>query len=66
MNSKVYKAFVTYFTIMERKEEILDVATLSSKFQITITKPVRNSLNLKAGDRVVFIKRGDEIILRKA
>jgi len=48
------------------EESILDVATLSSKFQVTITKPIREKLKLKAGDRVVFIEKDGEIVIRKA
>jgi|Deesub1362B_J571_1020462.scaffolds.fasta_scaffold00060_105 AbrB family looped-hinge helix DNA binding protein len=51
---------------MNKKEEILGVATLSVKHQITITKPIRKILGLNPGDRVVFIRKDNEIILRKA
>ena len=33
-------------------------ATLTSKGQVTIPKPVRDSLRLRTGDRVAFILRG--------
>lgn len=48
------------------EERILDVATLSSKFQVTLTKPVREKLGLQAGDRVVFVEKDGEIVIRKA
>jgi len=64
MKSKVFKVFATIFTMGE--ETILDVATLSSKFQVTVTKPIRKILGLKAGDRIVFIKKNGEIVIRKA
>ena len=44
----------------------MDVATLSSKFKVTVTKPIRKILGLKAGDRIVFIKKNGEIVIRKA
>lgn len=44
----------------------MDVATLSSKFQVTITKPIREKMGLKAGDRIVFIEKDREIVIRKA
>ena len=42
------------------------LATLSSKFQVTITKPIIEKLKLKAGDRIVFIKKNGEIVIIKA
>ena len=51
---------------MGEKEEILDVATVSSKYQVTLTKPIREILGLKAGDRIVFVKKNNEVIIRKA
>ena len=40
-------------------------ATVTSKGQITIPKAVRNSLSLRAGDRVVFVVNGDvDAVLR--
>ena len=37
----------------------MDVAKLSSKGQLTIPQDVRNKLNLKQGDKVVFIEEAD-------
>ena len=47
-------------------EKILGTAKVTSKGQVTIPKDVRDILNLKAGDLVVFIKKNDEIIIRRA
>ncbi len=40
-------------------------ATLTSKGQLTIPKAVRESLHLRAGDRVAFIVHGDAEALMK-
>jgi AbrB family looped-hinge helix DNA binding protein len=41
------------------KEVAMVTATLTSKGQLTLPKAVRDSLNLHAGDRVMFVVRGD-------
>jgi AbrB family looped-hinge helix DNA binding protein len=42
------------------------VSPVSGKGQITIPKEIRDTLKLKKGDRVVFLDRDNQIILRKA
>ena len=37
----------------------MSVATLTSKGQVTIPKPVREALRLQAGDRVEFVALGN-------
>ena len=39
-------------------------AKITSKGQITLPKPIRNSLNVEAGDRVVFLEINGEIVVR--
>lgn len=46
--------------------EILGVAKVSGKFLITLPKEVREHLGVKEGDRVVFIKKDSEVIIRNA
>jgi AbrB family looped-hinge helix DNA binding protein len=36
---------------------------LSSKSQIVIPREIRDTLHLKAGDRLLIVKRGDTVIL---
>jgi AbrB family looped-hinge helix DNA binding protein len=50
----------------QNREEILDISPVSSKGQLVVPSRVRNAFNIKTGDRIAFIKRGDELILRKA
>ncbi|HYB04304.1 MAG TPA: AbrB/MazE/SpoVT family DNA-binding domain-containing protein [Nitrososphaerales archaeon] len=42
------------------------VSSISEKGQVTIPKEIRDALQLKAGDKVVFIERANEILVRKA
>jgi len=42
------------------------LAKVSSKFQVTIPKEVRERLGLKEGDYVAFIIRDDEVVIKKA
>ena len=36
---------------------------LSSKNQIVVPREIRNALRVRAGDRLVIVKRGDTVIL---
>jgi len=40
-----------------------DMATLSSKFQISIPKAVRSARKWKAGQRFAFVPKGDGLLL---
>jgi AbrB family looped-hinge helix DNA binding protein len=46
--------------------EVLDVAPVSEKGQVTIPKEVRLTLGLKPGDRLAFVNTGSDIVLKKA
>lgn len=39
-------------------------STVGRRGQITVPHAIRHALSLQAGDRVAFIRRGDEIILQ--
>lgn len=43
-----------------------NVATVTSKGQVTIPLAVRNRLGLKEGDRLEFVNAGGEIVVRPA
>jgi AbrB family looped-hinge helix DNA binding protein len=38
---------------------------LSSKFQVTVPRDIRSLLGLKAGDLLVFVVKGDEVLLKR-
>ncbi|MFA5867116.1 MAG: AbrB/MazE/SpoVT family DNA-binding domain-containing protein [Actinomycetota bacterium] len=40
------------------------VATISSKRQITVPKKLWEDLKVKTGDKLIFTKRGDEIVVK--
>ena len=43
----------------------LSVSSVTSKGQVTIPKEIRDSLGITKGDRVLFLKEGDVVIIRK-
>jgi AbrB family looped-hinge helix DNA binding protein len=46
--------------------EVVDVAPVGEKGQVTIPKQVRNLLEVKPGDRIVFVSKDSEIVVRKS
>jgi len=44
---------------------MIDVTRISSKGQVVIPKPIRDSLDLMEGDRLIAYARGDLIILKR-
>ena len=44
---------------------MIDVTRISSKGQVVIPKPIRESLKLREGDRLIAYARGDLIILKR-
>jgi AbrB family looped-hinge helix DNA binding protein len=39
-------------------------STITRKGQITIPKEIRDRLGVKRGEKVIFVSRGDEIVLK--
>jgi AbrB family looped-hinge helix DNA binding protein len=39
-------------------------ASLSSKGQVTIPKPIRDLLKVRTGDRLDFVVEGDRVVMR--
>ena len=42
----------------------MNITSITQKGQITIPKRIRQKLNLQPKDQLVFVQRGDEIILK--
>ena len=42
------------------------ISRITTKGQVTIPKSLRNKMNLKAGDQVLFIDKGDDVVLKSA
>ena len=39
-------------------------STITQKGQVTIPKKIRDELNMKTNDQVIFVRRGNSIILK--
>ena len=50
----------------EQKEEILGISKITSKGQITVPQDVREAFGFEVGERLVFLRRGDQLIVRKS
>lgn len=46
--------------------EVVDTAPVGGKGQVTIPRQVRNLLEVKPGDRIVFVSRDKEIVMKKS
>jgi AbrB family looped-hinge helix DNA binding protein len=46
--------------------EVVDIAPVGEKGQVTIPREVRNLLEVKPGDRIVFLSKDREIVMRKS
>jgi len=42
----------------------MPTSTLTRKGQVTIPKAIRDCLGIQEGERVLFVLRGDEVVLR--
>ena len=51
---------------MKEEGKTLGVAKISTKAQVTIPEGAREAFALKIGDYLAFIKKGNELIVRKA
>jgi AbrB family looped-hinge helix DNA binding protein len=39
------------------------IATMTSKHQLTVPKELREDFKLKPGDKLIFTKRGDDVVV---
>ncbi|MEK6873581.1 MAG: nucleotidyltransferase domain-containing protein [Nanoarchaeota archaeon] len=46
-------------------ERTIEIGTVSSRGQIAIPVDVRNKLNLKEGEKILFVLEGDTLIIKK-
>lgn len=44
----------------------MELARVTSKRQITIPKEIRQILKVKEGSKILFFKKGDEIVIKNA
>lgn len=44
----------------------MELAKVTSKGQITIPIAIRNALGIREGDKILFMKEGDKVILTNA
>jgi len=61
----IYKFFQVGKKSRMSSEKMIDIVVVTRKFQITLTKDVRKKLKIKEGDKIVFIEKDGEILIRK-
>lgn len=44
----------------------MELAKVTTKGQITIPKAVRDSLKIKEGSKIIFIRKGDDIVIKNS
>ncbi len=50
----------------EPREEVLGVGKITAKGQITVPIDVRTEFSFNLGDRLLFVKRGEELVVKKS
>ncbi len=60
-STKVHKEDYNYENVIDNRYVRMSSATVSSKFQILIPKDVRESMNLKPGQKLDFIQIGGSL-----
>ena len=49
-----------------KEGDFMELAKVTSKGQITIPLEIRKMLNLKEGSKVLFFKKGDEVVIKNS
>jgi AbrB family looped-hinge helix DNA binding protein len=49
-----------------KAEEILGIAKISTKAQVTIPVDARKTFELEIGDKLLFVKKAGELLIRKS
>jgi antitoxin PrlF len=49
-----------------RRNNIMEISRISSKGQVTIPIDIRKRLNLKEGDKVIFVEEDDKVFIANA
>jgi len=44
----------------------MELAKVTTKGQITIPKTIREALQIKEGSKILFFKKGDEVVIKNA
>eukprot|EP00825_Cyclidium_porcatum_P013661 TRINITY_DN17232_c0_g1_i1.p5 TRINITY_DN17232_c0_g1~~TRINITY_DN17232_c0_g1_i1.p5 ORF type:complete len:101 (-),score=15.59 TRINITY_DN17232_c0_g1_i1:433-735(-) len=52
--------------ISQKELRVMELAKITTKGQITIPIQIRRKLNLKDGDKVVFIEQGGKIVIENS
>ena len=50
---------------MSRERRVIASSKITRRFQVTITKEVRERFNLKMGDLILFVVEGDRLLIEK-
>jgi AbrB family looped-hinge helix DNA binding protein len=50
---------------LSRERRVIASSKITRRFQVTITKEVRERFNLKEGDLILFVVEGDRLLIEK-
>ena len=50
---------------MSRERRVIASSKITRRFQVTLTKEVRERFNLKEGDLILFVVEGDRLLIEK-
>jgi AbrB family looped-hinge helix DNA binding protein len=60
------KKTIQYNKVTPMPEQIIQISKITSNRQVTIPKEIMKKLNLKAGDKILWIQQNNNITIRKA